>query len=899
MNRETMMNSSMQSYFDPAASFRSSSNGPLTSTQLLAATLQEPSFFVPRMPDIIKVQEPMKRKAPLHPANDMKTLRKQYEFLQEEVQERTENYNAICYQNEQLWSYIQELLEANKGNAVKMKDYVKNLNEELRTVYRERTQYAEKLEMAKSTQQMLLDLNREFQEAQISNEELLKRRKDAQHELLRSKREKEDLETQLKDKLSQMTNYESMLDEFRLKKYEDETIEQADDFYFSNKVILKSAYQRFRKGVSKRLREEKIYQLFQGFYSSYLKRKLFEIWFYYLKIEKRSKQALKRRNSELVLLCFTKWKIFKALENLFYKSQRKLLLSTSFHYWILYLQDCRKEKQNLMRLEVYQNQQLKKSVFQVWKKEICFLSWYSSEIYIQEQNAKKYFKLKLFRNWKSVIEKTKIQERNCFADCTKIKTKYIFHNWFQLCHRLWKIRGKLLRKFFHNLKTFLGNNSYFQKARRQSLMYYVFRMKMKAWTKYRNWFLMKKRVKTILLKRSIKFLNKQQTALMKNNLYYFIKVLSCTKRQYLSYQMGKEHFKMKKCRSAFQVLKLKAERMSVAKRFYFQNRSGQVFQKLSKLMKLTKLYVRTFHKTNSFAKQITKLKLINALQKWFNYLTFFKQRKMIVKIINRKAMKRKFYVAWKIWKSTFAKVIFWKLRTSEIEKTKISSLNELMQDQLHSFKQELLSLKDEQNSNEKAINDLQELIENKNNLLNNSLMTIENQEKNKNQLENFITQLTHQLTNLEKEKVTWKLIESNYQKEKEKQMQERENKRRETMKQIDKLKHENKFLLSNNQQLSDQFQSKNYENESLVSFYSTVLDEKEKEKNDSLFSLQNSEMELKSLESDEESLNLELNKVQKKMKEINLESDNILRDNSKLLREKTSEVRILREDTGE
>jgi hypothetical protein len=57
-------------------------------------------------------------------------------------------------------------------------------------------------------------------------------------------------------------------------------------------------------------------------------------------------------------------------------------------------------------------------------------------------------------------------------------------------------------------------------------------------------------------------------------------------------------------------------------------------------------------------------------------------------------------------------------------------------------------------------------------------------------------------------------------------------------------------------------------------------------------------MELKSLESDEESLNIELNKVQKKMKEISQESENIFKDNTKQLREKTSEVRILREDAG-
>ena len=110
---------------------------------------KEPLFYVPHVPNIIKVPEPKVPKRPPPPGYDMRTLRKQVEHLTEEIHEKQEVQSLLYHQNEQLWKYIQDLLESNKANAHIMRNEVMKLHIELKNVHRERYQMVEKLQMIK------------------------------------------------------------------------------------------------------------------------------------------------------------------------------------------------------------------------------------------------------------------------------------------------------------------------------------------------------------------------------------------------------------------------------------------------------------------------------------------------------------------------------------------------------------------------------------------------------------------------------------------------------------------------------------------------------------------------------------------------------------------------------
>jgi len=141
---------------------------------------KEPLFYVPTVPTIIKVPEPKPPVRPPPPGYDMRTLRKQLEYLNNEITDKVETQSLLYRQNEQLWCYIQELLEANKLNAQLMRTEALRLHEELKSVHNERRSLAEKLQLIKNSKQLLEDLNKELKESMLSVEETNKRKAEAE-----------------------------------------------------------------------------------------------------------------------------------------------------------------------------------------------------------------------------------------------------------------------------------------------------------------------------------------------------------------------------------------------------------------------------------------------------------------------------------------------------------------------------------------------------------------------------------------------------------------------------------------------------------------------------------------------------------------------------------------------
>lgn len=74
----------------------------------------------------------------LYVGYDMRTLRKQIDYLQTDIKERIEIQELLYIQNNELWTYSKSLLECNKNNIILMKSHITCLHNEMKVLYQDR-----------------------------------------------------------------------------------------------------------------------------------------------------------------------------------------------------------------------------------------------------------------------------------------------------------------------------------------------------------------------------------------------------------------------------------------------------------------------------------------------------------------------------------------------------------------------------------------------------------------------------------------------------------------------------------------------------------------------------------------------------------------------------------------
>lgn len=176
---------------------------------------RDPVFHIPKVPELTKVPDPKPpKKAPLA-GYDMRTLRKQIDFLQGEIEDRTVTQELLYKQNEELWGYSRSLLECNKTNALLMKGQVKSLHDELRGLHQERLILASKLESAENSKELLLQMGVELSNARGEATDVQQLAMHAEDALKSIREENEELEYSLTDQVSRMRDVHSQLDGLR------------------------------------------------------------------------------------------------------------------------------------------------------------------------------------------------------------------------------------------------------------------------------------------------------------------------------------------------------------------------------------------------------------------------------------------------------------------------------------------------------------------------------------------------------------------------------------------------------------------------------------------------------------------------------------------------------------
>jgi hypothetical protein len=399
---------------------------------------KDPVFYIPRVPNIVKVPEPAPPKRQPPAGYDMRTLRKQLEFLTVEIEEREDTQNLLYTQNEQLWSYIQDLMEANKANAQLMRGEVLKLHTELKNAHKERFNIAEKLQLARNSKQMLSELNVELQGAHLTVEEIERRKREAESALEHAREENSQLEEVLRSQQEEILGVHNELDAYRKRRIEEQALDLADDFFYTNKTVLRAAYYRFRAGVQKRFKLTKISSAVASVYGSQLKVMYFRYWCGFIHRCRIIHSNDAHRRVERLKQCLQQWKVFAALEKFFKQSHRKVLLRRVFRAWRTEARETAFDNWALVATKELHTLQFKRKYFQSWRRGTMFLYWNNPMVLMWEHDAQRHYLRRVLRSWAKVCTSSKQHLQELAVQVPGVILWWHLRIWREQCESRWK-----------------------------------------------------------------------------------------------------------------------------------------------------------------------------------------------------------------------------------------------------------------------------------------------------------------------------------------------------------------------------------------------------------------------------------------------------------------------------
>jgi hypothetical protein len=398
----------------------------------------------------------------------MKTLRRQVEYLQAEINSRVENYHTVCEQNEKLFTYVQELVRANDYNVNNMRDYCRNIHEELRLVKRERAQLVEKLEFMVNSKRMLADLSQELKEAQVSGEEMAHRLQEAEIALRQAMEGRSHTEEELHDKVEKMKDYETLLGRYREQSHELQSLDLAEEFFFKNRQVLKSAYARFRRGVQVRRRLTNIRELCQHVHRKYLIGETLLRWSSFLQRRRIMQRNRTCRQKEVVKLLFFRWKVYYRYERIYTQARRKRLQRTVFSMLVENVLIGKRRQWILDTMDERKQMRFVQSLFLQWKQSTTFLDWNSALTRARERSAQEFFLKKIFVAWRTA-QCSETAQLTYASSCLAMRNvQRHLYQWRSLCMRQWKYRGRLLRRFLAVSRRRLSAKTYYDSLERHA-----------------------------------------------------------------------------------------------------------------------------------------------------------------------------------------------------------------------------------------------------------------------------------------------------------------------------------------------------------------------------------------------------------------------------------------------
>ena len=236
-------------------------------------------------------------------------------------------------QNTQLWQYTQDLIEAARSNAQDMKSKVSKLHEDLISSNRDRKEIANKLVLARDSEALIKQIYKNIGNTKFQSEEMERLCEEAEQSLAGAKSENEVLETQLKKKIEHLQLMHWQIDENTNREKFDQLMNTAEEFWYNNKTVLKSAYKRFRQGIGRQMRKRQLFVILRKVYDDHLTKYHFLLLKQFLVRRRFMHKSDTRRDGERRRLSMMRWRLYVAMEKVCNRARRRALMRTVFDTW--------------------------------------------------------------------------------------------------------------------------------------------------------------------------------------------------------------------------------------------------------------------------------------------------------------------------------------------------------------------------------------------------------------------------------------------------------------------------------------------------------------------------------------------------------------------------------------
>lgn len=411
-----------------------------------------------------RVPEPKPLKRAPVAGYDVKTLKRQVEFLQREITDRERVHSQVFSQNEEMWKYIRDLISASHDNADRMKEYCAKLHAEVETLGSERRELAEKVSLARDSKALLQQIHKNLGNAKFSRDEMEQIREHAEHAYKAAKKENDILENSLQNKVKEMQMMRWKIDENENREKYDAMLASADEFRFSSKVVLRNALHRFMDGIGSRMYLSGVGSKIREVRCWHLKKKHFGLYKEFLVRKRVMRRAIRNRNSETLQYHFLKLKLNKVMSRVQHSARRRLLLKRTFGTWKANHGAHKFERWSAVAILRFQEKQFVRKLFTAWKGEVAFLKWHSAEVAELEWRAVRHYLKKVMAAWYALVPQGKSHESVQVIAVGLYLRKRLFHEWKRACKAAWQRRGHLLLRFFRNLRRLVETEGIIEKT---------------------------------------------------------------------------------------------------------------------------------------------------------------------------------------------------------------------------------------------------------------------------------------------------------------------------------------------------------------------------------------------------------------------------------------------------
>jgi hypothetical protein len=708
-------------------------------------------FHVPAMPNIINIPEPLPPRKIPSSGYDVKTLRRQVDFLTSELHDREEKHITLYRQNRQLWIYTQDLVESSRSNAHRMKTHVGKLHEELKHSHEIRQDLANKLITARDSKSLLKKIFKNIHNVKLDIDQVEYLCNDAEQNLNGARAENEILENSLCSKMERLQLIHWQIDENRNKEKSDALISIAEDFWLNSLAVLRSAYSRFKQGVGKRIRCTHLFTVLRRVYDRQLKLQHFQLFKFFVKKRKFMHGCRRRCTFKTAIDCLMKWKLFTAMEKFCKRSNRRKLLKNNFDRWV---NDTRAYKRKMWTLDVTESFRTKQTilnVFRAWKQESLVLQWHSPRIKSLEITAIQYLKMKIMRCWLHEAQKEKLRELNKSRRVHNLSVQRLFETWRLSCKALWQRRGMLLLRFIRNSQDMVVKRAIIVKSvKRVDIARKImkFSSALLKWSKFSSHKLRIKR-KAIQLSSQNLFIHRKLLKVFLSNLQ--VAAATISRRQY--------------CFEAAAVFD-KRHMLLVGLKTWYKHASDDVKYRNKYRHKMYNQamqawYYFVYKRRN--AKKVSHMvySLVLRKQKEFHREIFNKLHRLTVhrsrairnaKMLQSKNSNKLMNSFFRVWRCKWTSILYWRMKETSIEAGRIKKLVQLKSEEIESLERNRTQLQIAVDEQDSKLNRLQTDLDDKEERLRDATSVLESRRLERKVTETDLAELRSQLALVSEER---------------------------------------------------------------------------------------------------------------------------------------------------